>query len=539
MKIFNQKADLVLLGGKIITIDKDFTVAQAVAAKNGIIIAVGTDQELRDWIGVETRVLNLKGKTVVPGFIDSHIHALIYGMDLLKINCGTPPNNSLFDILDRVKKAAHTTPPGKWIMCSEYKHLLLKEKRLINRWDLDQVAQKNPVLLPTLHALSLNGCALEIAGITRETPDPPGGRIEKDPNTGEPTGVVFETAVKPVLALIPTPHHTDYSRMLGIVSQELLKEGITSIHEAGGVEDIENAALFRAYQDLLKTGPLRVRAYVMMTIHSYKDLQEIKNFGFYTGFGNEWLRIGPIKTFIDGTFVSRNVAINPPSVDDSLGILVWQKEELVEVVKELHQLGWQICGHALGDRGIGLLLDAYEAALNNFSRTNHRHRIEHSGITLPAIQNRYRKLGVMVAAQPNLLHFFGSNFHFYGPERMRWIYPFRSLLGQGIVVSGGSDCRATPFAPTHGIWSAVTRIERNSGKVLVPEERISVKEALKMFTINGAYASFEEDVKGSIEPGKYADMVVLDQDPLNIEVDQLKEMRVLFTILGGNVVYSV
>ncbi len=538
MKGLDQKADLALLGGKVITVDRDFAIAEAVAVKNGSILAVGRDEEIRDLIGVRTQVLNLEGKTVVPGFNDSHMHPLIYGMDLLKVNCGTPPNQSIPEILDRIKKAAESTPAGAWINCSEYKHLLLKEKRTITRWDLDQVALHHPVLLPTIHALSLNSLALELAGIKKDTPDPEGGHIEKDPKSGEPTGLVFEKAVKPVLALVPPPTRDDYARALGLVSEELLKAGITSVEEAGGVEDIENRVLFRAYQDAFKAGLWRVRTYIMMTFHSPKDLAEIKDFGFYTGFGNEWLRIGPLKTFMDGSFTMRKAAIYPPEVDNSLGILTWEKGELVEAVKECHQMGWQICAHAQGDRGIDLLLDAYEEALKAFPRPNHRHRVEHSGITTPAILERYKRLGVAVASQPNLLHFFGSNFRFYGPERMRWMYPFKTLLAQGIVVSGGSDCRATPFPPQVGMWSAVNRVEKNSGEVLVPEERVSVIEALKMYTIHGAYMSFEEDVKGSIEPGKYADMVVLNQDPLSIEPNELRDLKVLHTILGGKIVYQ-
>ena len=532
------KADLVLMGGKVITVDKAFSVAQAVAAKNGRILAVGKNSEAESWIGPETMVIRLEGKTVLPGFNDSHMHPLIYGMDLLKVNCGTPPNHSIDDILERIKKATENAPPGTWINCSEYKHLMLKEKRTITRWDLDKAAPHHPVLLPTIHALSLNTRALELAKIRKETPDPEGGHIEKDATTGEPTGMVYEKAVKPVLELFPPPKREDYTRALGLVSEGLLKEGITSVEEAGGVEDFENGILFRAYQDAMKVGTWRVRTYLMMTIHSSKDLKEVKNFGFYTGFGDEWFKIGPIKTFMDGSFTMRKAAIYDPPVDGTLGILAWEKKELMETVKELHKMGWQICAHAQGDRGIDLLLDSYEEALKEFPRPDHRHRVEHSGITTPAIQQRYKTLGVMIASQPNLLHFFGSNFKFYGPERERWMYPYKTLLDQGILVSGGSDCRATPFPPLLGIWSAVNRIEKNSGQVLVPKERVSVEEALRMYTINGAYVSFEEKIKGSLEPGKVADMVVLDQDPFSIDPSQLREMKVLHTILGGEIVYS-
>lgn len=537
MKTSDQKADLVLLGGNVITVDKSFSIAQAVAAKDGRIIAVGSDDDVRSLIGDDSEVLNLGGKTVVPGFNDSHMHPLIYGMDLLKINCGSPPNKSIKDILGRIKAAADKTPPGEWINCSEYKHLLLEEKRPITKWDLDAVAPNNPVLLPTIHALSLNSCALELAGITKKTPDPEGGSIEKDPDSGEPTGMLYERAVRMILDLVPAPKPEDYVKALGLVSEQLLEEGITSVQEAGGVEDFENPILFKAYQDARKANLMRVRSYIMLTIHSAGDLKEVKDFGFYTGFGDEWLRIGPIKTFMDGSFTMRKAAIYPPEVDNSLGTLVWEKEELIEVVREMHQIGWQICAHAQGDRGIDLLLDAYEAAINDFPRPDHRHRVEHSGITTPSIQKRYKKMGIVVASQPNLIHFYGSNFPFYGSERMRWIYPFKTLLDQGIVLSGGSDCRATPFPPRIGMWSAVNRIEKNSQEVLVPEERISAKDALKMWTINGAYASFEENVKGSIEAGKYADMVVLDRDPLTIEAEELIEMRVLATVLGGKIEY--
>jgi predicted amidohydrolase YtcJ len=533
----NQKADLVLLNGKIVTVDKAFAIAQAVAVKSGKIVAVGSDDDVKSWAGPETEVLKLEGKTVVPGFNDSHMHPIIYGMDLLKVNCGTPPNNSISDILDKVKGAAEKTPPGAWINCSEYKHLMLKEKRTITRRDLDPVAPNHPILLPTIHALSLNSYTLKLAGITKDTTDPEGGHIERDPNTGEPTGMLYEKAVKMVLPLVPPPTREDYSKALGLVSQELLKEGITSVGEAGGVEEFENRLLFRAYQDARAKGLWRVRAYIMFTIHSLADLKEVKDFGFYTGFGDEWLRIGPIKTFMDGSFTMRKAAIYDPPVDNNFGILTWDAKELAEAVKELHKMGWQVCAHAQGDRGIDILLDAYEAALMASPRADHRHRVEHSGVTTPAVQERYKKLGIVVASQPNLLHFFGSNFRFYGPERMRWMYPYKTLLDQGIVLSGGSDCRATPFAVRLGMWSAVNRIEKNSGETLVPEERVTVKDAIKMWTIHGAYSTFEEEVKGSIETGKYADMVVLDRDPLSIDVKELRDMKVLYTILGGEIAY--
>ena len=537
MKTLNQKADLVLLGGKVVTVDPSFALAEAVAAKDGMIMAVGSDEDVRPLIGPSTEVLDLAGNTVVPGFNDSHMHPMIYGMDLLKVNCGSPPNKTIGDILNRIKRAADSTSPGQWINCSEYKHLLLEDQRPITKWDLDPVAPNNPVLLPTIHALSLNTCALELAGITKDTPNPEGGNIEKDPDTGEPTGLLYEKAVRLVLDLVPPPQPEDYVKVLGLVSERFLEEGITSVQEAGGVEDFENSVLFKAYQDASAANKMRVRTYIMLTIHSAQDREEVKQFGFYTGFGDEWLRIGPIKTFMDGSFTMRKAAIYPPAVDDSLGTLMWEKEELVETVKELHQMGWQICAHAQGDRGIDLLLDAYEAALDEFPRENHRHRVEHSGITTPSIQKRYKDLGIVVASQPNLLHFYGSNFPAYGPERLRWCYPYKTLLDQGIVVSAGSDCRATPFPPRIGMWSAVNRIEKKSQEVLVPEERISAMDALKMWTINGAYASFEEHVKGSIEPGKYADMVVLDRDPLTIDANELIEMKVLYTILAGQIVF--
>jgi hypothetical protein len=272
-----------------------------------------------------------------------------------------------------------------------------------------------------------------------------------------------------------------------------------------------------------------------------QDVERIKRMGVYTGFGDVQLKLGPIKIFTDGGMGARTIAIYPPSVKNepqNFGLLLWKSEELEKTQQQLADLGWQLATHAIGDRAIDQVLDSYAKIARLHPERDLRNRVIHCGVATPAIQKRLKELHVLVDNNPPFVYWIGSWFEKYGAERVRWSYPGKSYFDNGIIVSGGSDVYVTPMSPWWGIWAAVVRREMKSGQVLAPEERMSVRQALRMYTLNGAYAGFEEKIKGSLETGKLADFVVLDRNLVEIPVEGLKDVKVLATFVGGQAVYN-
>jgi len=527
-------ADLVLVRGRVITVNPKKQLVEAIAVSKGRIVRVGTTREIERLVGKGTQTIDLKGRAVLPGFIDAHNHLWQFGLTLSQVNCRSPPIKSLKEIVDKIGERASKTPKGRWVVGWGYDDTKLKERRHPNRWDLDKVAPHVPVMIRRTcgHTCVVNSRALEMVGYTANTPQPEGGEIEKNPVTGEPTGVLRETAMKPVNDLARAYSVEELMEAIKLGQERLLSEGITSCHEAG-----LDANTIKAYQRLFALGQLKLRVYMMV----YVDLlAQVVETGFVTGFGNDWLKIGCIKMMMDGGMGGRTAALYEPyeGAGDSRGIIYMSQEKLNELVKKAHEAGFQIGIHAIGDRAIDISLNALEAALKTVPRKDHRHRIEHCGLCTPELTARLKRLGVIPVGQPPFLYNIGDSFWTnLGGARIRWTYPFRTWLDEGIPAPGSSDRPVVLGAPLLGIWACVNR-KTEAGRMLAAEERVTPEEAIRMYTLNAAYASFEENLKGSIEPGKLADLVVLSADPCEVQADEIRNIRVEMTIVGGGVAYQ-
>jgi predicted amidohydrolase YtcJ len=441
------------------------------------------------------------------------------------------------DVVRAVGERARKLKPGEWVIGTSWDDAKLAERRYITRQDLDAVSPDNPVYLMHVsgHLAAANSAALKLAGIAAETQDPVGGVVEKDAQ-GQPTGVVKDTAMGLVGRLLPEQTEEDSLKAIAYLSKVAGEVGLTTIH------DIALApSEFSAYQEAHRRGLLKVRVQMAPLVRNPKDVERLRQMGVHTGFGDDKLKFGPVKIFSDGGMGARTIAIYPPPVQNepgNLGLLLWKSEDLEKTQQQLTNLGWQLATHAIGDRAIDQVLDSYAKIAKLYPQRELRNRVIHCGIATPAIQKRLKELNVLVDSNPPFVYWIGSWFEKYGPERVRWSYPAKSYFDNGIVVSGGSDVYVTPISPWWGIWAAVVRREMKSGQVLAPEERVPVRQALQMYTINGAFAGFEEKLKGSLETGKLADFVILDRNPLEIPVDELKDVKVLATFVGGEPIYD-
>ena len=546
-------ADFVLHGGKVITIDEKKPRAQGMAVKDGKIFWVGTDDEVRQAIGKGTRIWDLKGMTVVPGFIESHNHTLMFGLGLSAIDLTKV--GSIEEILTLVRERASRQEEGTWIIGVGYNQNELKEKRHPTRQDLDRAAPKHFVSLrhTSAHAVVVNTLALTKAGITKDRPEPVGGKIGKVSETGDLTGLLFESpAMKLVEDHMPKPGMEDLITALGRASQRFLGEGITSAMEAGvGINDIP--LQIAAYQEAVERGVLRVRHNLAVWSEAVFDytrfdesLEEAKNkllgLGIRSGLGNERLRIGPFKSIVDGAFSTVTaVTYEPYGVDPNdrgCGVLVIEPEKLARLASRVHSLGWQLSIHGIGDRAIDVCLDAFEAASKKNPRKDPRFRLEHCTMVLPRMFERMKRLGVVPVLQPGFIWELGDNwFRQLGKEKCSHFKPFRNLLKNNIPIAFSSDRPVVSGAPLLGIHAAVNQKTR-TGQDYSPKEKITPEEALRCYTLNGAYASFEDRIKGSIETGKLADLVVLAEDPTAVSPEKIKDISVEATMVGGELFFQ-
>lgn len=518
-------ADLVLTNGNILTMNPSKPHAQAVAVKDDKIVKVGTNKEIKTYIGKNTKTINLKKKTVVPGFIDTHAHVTGYGKSLKQINLREV--NSIKEIQKKLKKRIQKTHTGQWVLGRGWDQDRLTEKRYPTRWDLDKFSQNNPVILTRVcgHLCVANSQALELAGITRETTPPPAGQIDKDIKTGEPTGILRENAMNLVWKIIPEPSEEELMEACSLACQKAVEAGLTSVHWL-----ISSPAEIHVIQKLHEQNKLPLRVYIVVPV---KLLDRLIDLGLHTGFGDSRVRIGSVKIFSDGSLGARTAALFQPYHDEHTrkGIMLYTQKKLNTLVMKAHKAGFQLAIHAIGDRAIDMVLTALEKALKEAPKKNHRHRIEHASVLNKMLIQRMKKLKAIASVQP---HFVVSDFwvtNRVGPTRARWVYPFKTLIQEGALTTGGSDCPVEPIDPLLGVWAAVAR-------EAFPEERITVDDALRLYTVNAAYASFEEDVKGSIDVGKLADLVVLSREPHEISPNEIRDVKVEMTIIGGKVVYA-
>jgi predicted amidohydrolase YtcJ len=532
-------ADLLLRNGRIVTMDKMNRLVRAMAVRDGKILAVGDDAALEGCASSRTELLDLHGRTILPGLIDVHTHAMEWMKSILsgEIDAGYPTVHSIAEIAQAVAHRAATLPRGQWIIGAGWDDAKLEERRYITRQDLDAPALDHPVYLKHVsgHLGVANGTALKLANITRETHDPPGGVIERDAK-GEPTGILKDTAMGLVASILPKGPADINERAAKLISEKAAEVGLTTIHDI-----FITSEEMRGYQEAQRRGWLKVRVHMSPRIDSVTDAEKLAQMGVHTGFGDDQLKFGAAKMFADGGMGARTIAIYPPGVigePDNLGVLRWTPAEMQKAHLIAAQAGWQLETHAIGDRAIDEVLDSYAAVIRQLGLKDHRFRIVHAGISTPAVQKRLRELNVVVDGNPPFVYWIGSWFQKYGPERVRWSYPAKSYIENGIIEAAGCDVPVTPLSPWWGIWAAVVRKELQTGQILAPEERISIEQALTLYTRNGAYAGFEEDRKGALEPGKLADFIVIDRDVLTVSADEIKDVKVLQTFVGGHSIYD-
>ena len=525
--------------GKIFFGTADSRTAPSMAVRGDRILALGTTAELRrQYPGAQLQPL--AGRTVIPGLIDTHTHSLSFATArvLGELDLRYPEVGGIDDILrliaDRVKRAQ----PGEWILGNSWDDGTFREHRYITRADLDTVAPNNPVYLfhVTGHLAALNSAALKIAGITKDTPDPLGGIIHSDSNHN-PTGVLMDNAMNLVRPHLPKTTPATLIQAVDYLSKACAEVGLTTIHNTSLMP--EHIA---AYQAARAQGLLQVRVRLIPMVSTPASVPRILAMGVSTGFGDSMLKLGAVKFMSDGGMAARTIAINnPPVVDEptNTGLLIWKTEDLEKAHLDLARQGWQLSTHAIGDRAIHQVLDSYAKVAQALPGKDLRSRIVHGGIITPPIQQRLKQYSVLVDSNPAFVRFLGRHFPRYSAGgRDRWIYPAKTYFDQGITASGGSDVGVSPLSPWWGLGAAVIREEMMSGQVLVPEERVSIAQALRMFTYNGAYTSFEENDLGSLEPGKLADFLVLDRDLLTIPGKDIYNVKVLQTWVGGKKIFD-
>ncbi|MBI4187361.1 MAG: amidohydrolase [Chloroflexi bacterium] len=507
-------ADLVLKRANVITMDPRQPYAGLVAIKGDRISLVAGNQELV----TGTRVIDCRGKTVVPGFNDAHCHLFSFIRKQSSLDLGPPSLNSISDIKAAISRRARNTPPGQWLSGTGYNEFYLAEKRHPTRRDIDEAAPRHPVVLThrSLHACVLNSLALSLAGITAETPDPPGGLIDRDLDTGEPTGLLFEMLGYIREKVMPPLTEDELARGMAMANEHYLSQGITSLQDATISND---PGRWQTLRRVKEAGKLKSRISMMFGMESLGRFQEA---GLASGSGDSQLRLGGVKIVLE----------------EATGQLYPPQPELDRQVLQAHRAGFQVAIHAIEQSALEAAITALEYARSRLPRARRRHRIEHCSQCPPRLLERLSQLQPVVVTQPPFLFYSGQRYlATVSPARLPWLYRIRSLFDAGLVVAGSSDSPIAPANPLVGIYAAVTR-KAESGEEVLSREAVSPAQALAMYTINAAHASCEEGIKGSITPGKLADMVVLSDDPTTSPPQRIKDIKVEMAIIGGEVVWE-
>ena len=522
-----EKPELILHNGNFWTVNDKEPRAQAVAIARGRFLAVGSDSDVLNLAGAGARKIDLGGKTVLPGFIDAHSHPAEAGlMHLRMVDCDL---RSISAIQAALHKRAAKTPAGEWVLGFKYDDTKTEEGRALTVADLDAAVPDHPVHIQHRggHTVYANSLGFQKAGIEEKTPDPPGGKIDHDPATGKLTGRVAESAQEFFEKAIPQNFtRDDHREGVKLISKMMAKTGITSATEAQGTPiDL------RAYQDAHESGDLLYRAYCFINFHY---LDEMLAAGVRTGLGDEWVRVGAVKLVCDGSISERTARLSTPyeGRPNDYGILVMTEDELYTHGRKAHLAGWQIGTHANGDVAIDTTLRVYERLQKESPRRDPRFRLEHCTLVNDDLVARMKAIGAIPTPFSTYVYYHGEKMRYYGQERLNHMFALRSFLDAGIRATQASDYPPGEFIPMMALQSEVTRTD-TKGNIWGPKQKITVEEAIRVGTLNGAYASYEENLKGSIETGKVADLVVLGRDPLKENPSTLITIPVERTMAGG------
>lgn len=533
-------ADAVFFNGRIITMNPDGPEAQAFAVAGDRFSALGSDDRIRQLAGTHTRTVDLGGRTVVPGFIETHSHLSLYAMTLLQVDCKTPPNRSIEDVKCRIAEMAAGAKPDKWIKGWGYDDTLIAEKRHLTVQDLDEAAPDIPVFVSHTsgHLAYVNSRAMAVSGIGAHTPQPDGGEIDKYDN-GSPTGLLKEEgALALVMSHIPPYTVSELREAFKTATGYYHRFGVTSTHDGAIGYFGHGPQVMETYRQMYNAGELNIRVYLTLVEEIYRKLRQL---GIARGFGSDLLKVGSVKLFQDGSIQAHTAALNEPyqSCPEISGELLIAQEELNRCVKEYNKDGLQIAIHANGDRAIESVLQAFESAGAHHPVSGNRHMIIHSQLATENQVVRMAKLGVIPNFFVNHVYYWGDRHEsiFLGTERANRIDPLNTALKHGLPFCLHSDLPVTPVNPLFSIHCAVNRRTKN-GNVLGPEERVAPAQGLKAYTVNAACCSFEERSKGVIGPGKLADFAVLSDNPLSVPHESIKDIEVMMTYLGGNLVFE-
>lgn len=497
--------------------DPNHPKASMVAIRNGKILAVQRKNETEKLADTKTEIVDCSRKTIIPGFNDAHCHIFGFAESFRTLDLWPSRVNSIHDIQNRIHERALTLLPGTWIRGRGYNDFYLTEKRHPNRWDLDQATKDHPIKLThrSGHAHVLNSLALTLTGITTESAEPPGGMIERDLETGEPTGILYGMS-EYLSGVIPPLSKVEMEQGIKSANEMLVSLGITSIQDASIHNNIRRWQELRAWKE---QGYLKPRVNMMLGI---KALREALEQGFSPKTGDERLRLGAIKMILNQT----RGHLNPPEV------------ELKQMVLDAHRAGFQVALHAVEENAISAGLSALEYVQHVYPHPWRKHRIEHCSVCTPEMSKRLAKLQVIVVTQPAFIYYNGERYlKTVPPQQLEHLYPIGTFIRSGLTVAASSDCPVVPPNPLIGICAATSRTAE-SGQRLSPEQAISPSQSLWIYTSGGSYASREEGIKGTIAPGKLADLVVLSGDPTQTQVSEIKQIQVEMTIIDGQIVWQ-
>ena len=526
-------ADMVVINGKILTVDAAQPWAQAAAIRDGKFVAVGKDDEIKKLIGKETEVIDLQGRLALPGFNDAHLHFTNGGLYLLGIDLRPARDEKEFARV--LKDYIYKVPKGEWVTGGNWDHENWPSKKHPRKEMIDPFTPDHPVLVSRLdgHMALANSLALKLAGITRDTPDPQGGEIVKDKKTGEPTGILRDNAMDLVGKVVPPLSRLQRERAIRAAVRHAQEMGVTSVQDNSSAEDL---AIF---QDLLKKGELGVRVNAWRGADGWADFRDL---GITAPFGDPFLRLGTVKLFVDGSMGAGTALFFAPYADDpaTAGLPIHTRAELEALVMDADAAGLQIAAHAIGDMANTWILEAFAKARAANGDRGARHRVEHAQVVGAADVARFRELGVIASVQPS-----------HCIDDMRWAekrigarvrdaYRWASFLQAGVRLAFGTDWDVEPLDPRLGLYAAVTRELPAGGPSggWHPGEKLSLEQAIEMYTLGPAYAEFQESLKGSIEPGKLADMVIMAGDLFVMEKKAILDTPVAMTILNGKVVFT-
>jgi len=537
------EASLILVNAKIWTEDPAHTTAQAVALDGSRILAVGNNAAIRKLAGPDTRIIDLGGRLLLPGFNDSHVHFLIGGGSLITVHLGTA--NSQADFKERVAQFARTLPKGAWLRNGLWDHQRWNPPVLPDHQLIDDVSGDHPAFLWRLdgHMALVNAQAMKLAGIDRNTKDVPGGEIERDKD-GNPTGILKDAAIALVQRIMPPLSPEEEAQAMAAAMREAAAHGVTSVQNmADSSEDRGQPDNFREFQKIEGAGKLTVRIYEAFPVRDWKTLADA---GIIAPFGSPYLRFGNLKAFADGALGSETAWMDEPFTNNpaNSGLAspdLLDVEHFYESMRQADKAGLQLTIHAIGDRANRTILDLYGRLEEDNGPADRRPRIEHAQHLHPEDYARFAKLGVIVSMQPYHAIDDGRWAEtILGPQRIKSSYAWRSLLDAGATLAFGSDWPVAPLDPVMGIYAATTRrtLDGKNPNGWIPEQRITVAQAVHAYTMGSAFAEHQETVKGSIEPGKLADLVVLSDDIFTIPLEAIEKTRVDMTIFDGKVIYQ-